>query len=102
MISRYITSFSPDSGKHHIWDPRCEQAVICYGAYGVQTYISRNKDDVKLRGKPAVEPCQQENISALRVSKVFTEELAQTLTPGLLVTFLLSQRKPCWQQSGVP
>lgn len=31
--------------------------------------MSRNKDDVKLREKPAVEPCWQENISVLCVSK---------------------------------
>lgn len=61
---------------------------MCYGASGVQTNMSRNKDNAKLRGKPAIEPCWQESISVLCVSyKVFTEELAQTLTPGLLVTF---------------
>lgn len=68
------------------------------GASGVQTYMSRNKEDVKLSGKPAVEACWQENISVLCFSKqVFTEELAQTLTPGLLLTLPLSQWEPLTQ-----
>lgn len=48
-----------------LWTGSC----ICYGTSGVQTCMSGNKDNVKLRGKPAVEPYWQENISVLCVSK---------------------------------